>query len=246
MTRCWAVAVLLATGVLAMVWSYSHGGSANPGLLNRTGPAVTWGLPAAKLVFNLAGAGTIGALVLAVFALPRGERACAVAWQFAGWSAVVWSVAAAVHTGASFLLLANRSGEEGFGPAFVSFLTEIDAGRSGALAVVIAAAVAFLCLRRPGPRRVAVTLVLAFAGLVPLVLKSHATGGAGHADSTTSIVVHMVTAAVWLGGLLTLIVVRPALPGRQLSPAVRRYSTPGADLLHCSRLFRISGRLDEG
>ena len=225
LTRFWAVAVLLATGVVAMAWSYSYGGSANPGILDRTGPAVTWGLPAAKLVFNLASAGTIGALVLAVFALPRGERAHAVAWKFAGWSAVVWAVAAAVHTGASFLLLANRSVAEGFGPAFFSFLTEIDAGRSGALAVASAAAVACLCFRRPGPRLVAVTLLLAFAGLIPLVLKSHATGGAGHADSTTSVVVHMVTAAVWLGGLLTLIVVRPALPGRQLSAAVRRYST---------------------
>ena len=208
-----------------MAWSYSYGGGSDPGILDRTGPAVTWGLPAAKLVFNVAIAGTVGALVLAVFALPGGDRAYMAALQFAGWSAMAWAVAAAVHTGASFLLVANRTVSDGFGPAFFSFLTEIDAGRSGALTVVIAAVVAFLCFRRPGPRLVAVTLTLAFVGLIPLVLKSHATGGAGHADSTTSIVVHMVTAAVWLGGLLTLIVVRSALPGRKLSTAARRYST---------------------
>ena len=87
LTRFSAVAALLATGVLAMAWSYSYGGGADPGILDRTGPVVTWGLPAAKLVFNVAGAGTIGALVLAVVALPGGEPAYVAALQFARWSA---------------------------------------------------------------------------------------------------------------------------------------------------------------
>lgn len=220
-----AVAALLATGILAMAWAYIYGGGADPGILDRSGPAVRWVLPAAKLVFNIASAGTIGSLVLAAFALPPGGPAYAAALRLAGWSAVVWTTGATVYTGAGFLFIANRSVSDGFGPSFLSFLTEIDAGRSGALAAVVAAAVALSCFYRPGPRRLAVTVMVAFAGLVPLVLKSHASGGADHADSTTSIVVHMAAAAVWLGGLLSLVVLRPEPPGGQLSTIIRRYST---------------------
>ncbi|MBO1268196.1 bifunctional copper resistance protein CopD/cytochrome c oxidase assembly protein [Arthrobacter cavernae] len=224
--RIGAVGAFLGAGLLALVWAYSYGGSAEPGILDRTGPAVTWGLPAAKLVFNLANACCIGALVLAVFALPHGGAAHAKALRIAGWSAAIWAVAAAGFVFLSFLTIANIPvSADSFGPIFVSFLTGVDAGRYGVLASALAAAVAFACFNLRSPRMVAVTTVLAFAGLVPLVLKSHATGGAGHADSTTSVILHSGSAAVWLGGLLVLILLRPAVLPGQLNGVVRRYST---------------------
>src|SRR5688500_15895699 len=97
-TRVMACLALLVGGTLSLVWAYTYGSSANPGLLDRTGPAVTWGLPTAKLVFNLASAGTIGALVLAIFALPHSGIPYQRALRLAGCSAAVWAVAAAVHT----------------------------------------------------------------------------------------------------------------------------------------------------
>lgn len=216
---------LLAAGMLSLVWAYNYGGGADPGLLDRAGPVVTWGLPTAKLVLNLASAGTIGTLVLAVFALPRGGTAYEAALRFAGWSATVWAAGAAVHTFASFLFIANGTASAGFGEAFRAFLTEIDTGRSGALTTLIAAAVALSCLLLPSPQMMPLTAIAAFAGLVPLVMKSHATGGTDHADSTTALLVHSATAAVWLGGLLALVVLRPLLPAGQLAVMVRRYST---------------------
>jgi putative copper resistance protein D len=216
---------LLVGGMLSLVWAYTYGSSANPGLLDRTGPAVTWGLPTAKLVFNLASAGTIGALALAIFALPHGGIPHQQALRFAGCLAAAWAVAAAVHTSASFLLLANRAPTEGFGDEFLTYLTRIDAGRAGALSTLIAAAVTLMCFRLKSPRTLAVTAVAAFAGLLPLVMKSHAAGGIDHADSTTALFVHAATAAVWLGGLLALVVLRPVLPAGQLGVTVRRYST---------------------
>ena len=223
--RAGAGAAIAAAGVLALAWAYSHGGSANPGILDRTGPAVTWGLPLGKLALNLASASTIGTLVLAVFALPHHPPVQSAALRLAGWSATVWAAAATVYTGASFLFIANRPVSAGFGPEFVSFLRDVEAGQAGFRTAVIAAAVALLCFCLHGPRVAAIAALPAFAGLVPLVLTSHATGGAGHADSTAALILHMGSAAVWLGGLLALVMLRPSLPPGHLTTAVRRYST---------------------
>jgi putative copper resistance protein D len=193
--------------------------------LDKAGPAVIWGLPAVKLGLNLASAGTIGALVLAIFALPRGGNAYETTLRFAGWSAAVWAAGAAVHASLNFLFIANRAASTGFGEAFLTFLTRIDAGRSGALTTLIAAAVALSCFRLRGPLILAFTAIAAFAGLLPLIMRSHAAGGPDHADSTTALFLHSGTAAVWLGGLLALVVLRPVLPAGQLGVTVRRYST---------------------
>lgn len=221
--RAWMA--LLGAGVLALAWAYSYGGGSVPGLLDRAGPLVTWGLPAAKLVVNLASAGTIGALTLAVFALPRGGTADATALRFAAWSAVAWTGGAALHTYASFLFIANTAPSEGLGEAFLTYVTRIDAGRAGALTTLIAGAVAASCFRLRSPRLLAGTTVAAFAGLLPLVMKSHAAGGTDHADSTTAIFLHAAAAAVWVGGLLVLLALRRVLPHDQLVVTVRRYST---------------------
>lgn len=216
---------LLVAGLLSLVWAYNYGGGANPGFLDKAGPAVIWGLPVVKLGLNLASAGTIGALVLAIFALPHGGEAHETTLRFAGWSAAVWAAGAAVHTSLNFLFIANRAASTGFGEAFLTFLTRIDAGRSGALTTLIAAAVALVCFWLRGPRILACTAIAAFAGLLPLIMRSHASGGPDHADSTTALFLHSSTAAVWLGGLLVLVVLRPVLPAGQLGVTVRRYST---------------------
>lgn len=224
-TRITASVALLAAGTMSLTWAYVYGGGANLGALDRAGPAVTWGLPVAKLVFNLASAGTIGALLLAVFALPRGGTPYVWALQLAGWSAVAWTGAAAVHTLASFLLLANRAPTVELGGEFLRYLSTIDAGRAGALSTLLAAAVACSCFRLRSPRVLVLTAVVAFAGLLPLVMKSHATGGTDHADSTTAVFIHAGTAAVWLGGLFALVLLRPVLPAGQVGVIARRYST---------------------
>ncbi|WP_159827792.1 cytochrome c oxidase assembly protein [Arthrobacter sp. 9AX] len=235
-----AGATVLVAGMLALVWAYNYGGGADPGLLDRAGPAVTWVLASAKLVFNLASAGTIGALVLAAFALPRQGAARERALRFAGWSAAAWFGGAAVHTYASFLFIANTAPSSGLSEAFLQYLTKIDAGRAGALATLIAGAVAVACFRLRSPRLLAGTTAIAFAGLLPLVMKSHASGGTDHADSTTAIFLHAATAAVWVGGLMVLVVLRKVLTPDQLDVTVRRYSTLA---LICFIALAVTGSL---
>lgn len=220
-----AAAMILGCGLLALFVAYSTEAGKEAALLDRTGAAVIWGLPVAKLVFNVAAAGTVGPLVLTLFALPPKGKAFTKALVVAGISAVLWTAAAAAISVLTFHSLANLPlFSEGSGAIFVSFLTDVDAGRRNALTVVITAAVALLCFGVQSHRSVAVTAVLASTGLLPLALNSHAAGGASHADSTVSVVMHMAAAAVWIGGLATLVLLRRTL-GTDLLAAVRRYST---------------------
>jgi putative copper resistance protein D len=197
-------------------------------------------LPLAKLVFHLAAAGTIGALVLAAFALSPIDPAQKKALRIAGVSAAVWALAAAVFSLLNFHNIANKPlSSQSLGPDFVLFLTA-GLGRPGGLCVVITAAVSLLCFSIRGVPMVLVTALLAFAGLVPLVLSSHATGGGDHVESTTSVVLHIGAAAVWLGGLLVLAMLGTALPPGRLNVAARRFSTLA---LICFIVVGISGLL---
>jgi putative copper resistance protein D len=240
MMRIGAAVALVAAGLLALAVAYEFGGGAEAGILDRSGAVVRWALPTGKFVVNLAAAATIGTLVLAAFALPRGEPAHAAAQRLAGGSAVAWAVSAMLYTCASFLFITNRAVSGGFDQAFASFLTEVDAGRAGLGTAALAAVVALSCFFLHGPPAAAVTVLLAFGGLVPLVLRSHATGGAGHADSTTALIVHTATAAVWLGGLMALVLLRAKLPDGRFSATVRRYSTLA---LICFICLAVSGFL---
>ncbi|MDQ0864277.1 cytochrome c oxidase assembly protein [Arthrobacter globiformis] len=220
-----AAAMILGCGLLALFVAYSTEAGKEAAFLDRTGAAVIWGLPLAKLVFNVAAAGTVGPLVLALFALPPKGKAFSKALVLAGISAVLWTATAAAISVLTFHSLANLPlFSEGSGAILVSFLTDVDAGRRNALTVVITATVALLCFGVQSQRAVAVTAVLAATGLIPLALNSHAAGGASHADSTVSVVMHMAAAAIWIGGLAALILLRRTL-GTELLAAVRRYST---------------------
>ncbi|MFE4836207.1 cytochrome c oxidase assembly protein [Arthrobacter sp. NPDC056691] len=220
-----AAAMILGCGLLALFLAYSTEAGKEAAFLDRTGAAVIWGLPVAKLAFNVAAAGTVGPLILTLFALPPKGKAYSKALVLAGISAVLWTAAAAAISVLTFHSLANLPlFSEGSGAIFVSFLTDVDAGRRSALTVVITATAALLCFGVQSQRAVAVTAVLASTGLIPLALNSHAAGGASHADSTVSVVMHMAAAAIWIGGLATLVLLRRTL-GTELPAAVRRYST---------------------
>ncbi|APX00465.1 hypothetical protein BWQ92_00815 [Arthrobacter sp. QXT-31] len=241
--RLGAAAALLASGLLALVLVYRYSGAGGPGIVDLSGPVVRWGLPTTKFVLNLAAACTAGPLALAAFALPPREPAHKAALRLAGWAAVIWAASTLAYTGANFLFIANRPVSTGFDASFISFLTGIDAGRAGMVSAALAGTVAWCCFRLSSPGGAAMALLLALSGLVPLVLKSHAAGGSGHADSTAGVVLHSWAAAVWVGGLVALVVLRPLLPGARLATAARRYSTLA---LACFISLTASGVLAAG
>ena len=89
-------ATLVTVAVVVMVASLAYGGGAAPLVIADAGPVVRWGLPTTTLIFNLAAAGLLGSLILALFALKAGDRAFDVALDVASVSAAVFTVAAGV------------------------------------------------------------------------------------------------------------------------------------------------------
>ena len=221
-----AGAVVLACGLLALVIAFYPQAASEAGALSQTGPAVVWGLPTAKLMFNLAAASSLGSLVLVLYALPPQGKAFDRAMTFAGVAATLWALAGAGMGFLTFHSLANLAlFSEGAGAAFISFLTDVDAGRRGVLSVLLAAAVALLCFTVNSQRGIVLAILLSVAGLVPLTLNSHAASGGSHPDSTLSVVIHTAAAAIWLGGLLVLVALRRSLEATAVPTIMRRYST---------------------
>lgn len=193
-----AGAAVLACSLVALVIAFYPQAATESGALSQTGSAVVWGLPTVKLMFNIAAACSLGSLVLALFALPPRRKVFSRAVTFAGVSAALWAIAGAVMTFLTFHSLANMAlFSQGSGTAFISFLTDVDAGRRGALSVLVAAVVALLCFdvhrlaAKPSSaatrgstlkrqRVVVLAALLSVIGLVPLALNSHAASGGGH------------------------------------------------------------------
>src|SRR5699024_1197980 len=70
-TQMAAVPIVVLLGFCVGVAALFFTGAANPTLLNDPGTVVRFGLPAAKLLFNIAMSLTVGALMFAVLILPR-------------------------------------------------------------------------------------------------------------------------------------------------------------------------------
>jgi cytochrome c oxidase assembly factor CtaG len=62
-------------------------------------------------------------------------------------------------------------------------------------------------------------------GLVPQALQGHSADAAGHDAAVTSLGLHVVFAAIWLGGLVTIVFIRKTLDGGRIGPIISRYST---------------------
>ena len=98
-------------------------------------------------------------------------------------------------------------------------------GPSWVATTLIAAAVTVLCFAVRN--RTALVFVTAFAavGLVPIALQGHSADAAGHDAATSSLGLHIVFASVWLGGLVTIVLLRKSLEGGRIGPVLARYST---------------------
>ena len=219
--------LLGVVALLALLAALRFGGGANAALILDPGPLVRFGLPAAKLLVNLGAAGTIGALVLVCFALDRQKPEFAGALNIAAASAALWTVASAFTGFFSFLTAFNQpfALDDAFGDILATFLTSTSLGQAWLSTTLVAAGLTALCF---AVRNVTVLFfVTAFAvvGLLPMSLQGHAGGTADHDAATTAIFLHVLFAAVWLGGLLTIVLIRKNLQGGRIGSVLSRYST---------------------
>jgi cytochrome c oxidase assembly factor CtaG/putative copper export protein len=241
------VGVLAAAGVGAALVGVWFSGAALPTVLRDPGALVRWGLPVAKTLSELAGALTLGALVLAVGVLPRrvvvqgkagrattggpdatpGAR-LGVAYPRA---LLVASIAAGAWTvlGIATLVLTYASvsglplGAPGFSQQIGDYVSTFDLGRAQLGIVVAAAVVSALAIVISTPTGAAWAVVLVVVALWQQAQTGHASGTSDHDLATTSMFLHLVGAAVWIGALAALAVLARSL-GRDVGPAVKRYS----------------------
>ncbi|MBC7441370.1 MAG: bifunctional copper resistance protein CopD/cytochrome c oxidase assembly protein [Ramlibacter sp.] len=220
-------AALLLVAVLATLAALAYGGGAAAQLLADPGPVVRWGLPVAKLLVNLSAAGTIGALVLTVFALSPREPEYNTAIDFASGSAAVFTVASALTGFFTFLQVTTipLSFDDRFSATAGQFFSDIEIGQAWLGTTLIAAAVTVLCFAVRSQTGLVFVTVLAVGALVPMALQGHAAGAEGHNVAITALGLHLVFAAIWLGGLLTIIVLRKTLAGARIDVVIARYST---------------------
>jgi cytochrome c oxidase assembly factor CtaG/putative copper export protein len=195
-----------AAAVLIMVLALELGGGAPepvaPGLPDP-GLLTAWGLPIVRLAFDVFAVAVIGALVTALLLPAAGfDQWAPRALRATAWTAAAWSVSAAA------LLLLTISNVLGVSPAevfgsngFTGYAWQLAQGRG--LLLVVAAGIVLAAYARWTRTRAGVAMLLAVAvgGMLPVLFSGHSAAANDHDLATSSLVLHVVAASVWVGGL---------------------------------------------
>jgi len=213
------LAALLAVGLAVLLAPRTSTLLADPGV------AVRWGLPAAEAVHDLALVVAVGALVLTVVAVPFGTPASARGLRVATVAAATWTVSALAVLVLSYATLSGTAPTDSeFGGELGIFVTSFELGQSLLATVVLAGLTTTVAAAVTGPRGAAAATALALAGLLPIALTGHSGGAEGHETAVTALGLHLLGLAVWVGGLVTLVLLRPVLHGPALVAVARRFS----------------------
>jgi len=220
-------ALLIIVAFVVVIAGLRFGGGAAAPILLDPGAVVRWGLPIAKLFVNIGLAAALGGLMIAIFALSPKRDEFNLTLDFAAAGAAVWTVASAFTGFFTFLAVRNQPIDltNAFGDVLASFLTVTELGQAWLATVLIAAVVTVLCFAVRNLSGLVFVLVLSVAGLIPMALQGHSGGTADHDAATSAIFLHLVFAALWLGGLLAIAIARPALGKERLAIVLRRYSS---------------------
>ncbi|MEV0318330.1 cytochrome c oxidase assembly protein [Streptomyces sp. NPDC050658] len=219
-------ALMCVAVAVAAVWAGGSTRAAIPGIPDA-GAVTAWGLPVARTATDAAAVATVGALLLVVVLLPGGKRLGPAQLRYLNWAvcaAALWFVASAAALVFTLSDLFAKPVGDVLSPAVVADFIGTDAqGRSSALMAAVAAVIATLCLGIGTARWARLALVLALAGLLPPVFTGHSSAAGNHDAAVTSLALHLVGVAVWVGGLVFVLVVA-ARREEQAVDAARRFS----------------------
>lgn len=223
------VAVLVAAAIVATSGS-------RPLLalgLPDPGELTTVGLPAVRALAEVSMVLTIGAVLLAAFLVPpqrsgyldvAGFRAVRVA----SWTAAVWVLAAVALIPLNVADALGRPVTDVLDPGLLfQLVPRLSAGTAWALTALVAVVVL------AGTRTVLTwgwTVALFGAtllGPLPVAFTGHSATGGAHDVASNSLVLHVLAAALWVGGLVAVVVLaasRGTDRAAALATAVPRYS----------------------
>lgn len=211
--------------------SWAAGSDVPPSTLDRAGPLTQALLPVVRLSAELAALAVVAGLSVSLFTLGRVRDLWvvpALPRSVAGWAgtwaalALAWSLLSASDISNQPVVEVLRTG------LVLEYLRIIPQARTQAVAAALALGVALLALMAPrvaGRGRLAVLgLMLAGTGTAlayPLTV-GHSASAANHQLAITVLVVHVLAAAAWVGGLAGL-VVHLRHDAMRLLPAVSRF-----------------------
>jgi len=218
--------ILAVSALVALVAALVFGGAAAPLMLGDPGDFVRWSLPIARMVNNISAALMIGPMVLALFALRAGEKPFETAMDTASIGAALFTVSAAATGFLTFLaaFTPELSLGEQFGADLGRYLLTLPLGQAWLITTILGAVVTILAFAWRSWTPTLLTTIIALVALLPMATQGHSGELSGHVIAVNSILLHTVGAAVWLGGLMLLVVLYLA-KGVDAQALVRRYSS---------------------
>ncbi len=232
------VVLLTAAGVavtvtVAGVWAGGGAAVQIPGI-EGAGAVTAWGLPVARTTADAAAVATVGALLLVVVLLPGGKKLGPAQLRYLNWAAAAAALWAATAVAALVFTLSDLFAQpvaEIVSPEVLADFVTTDAqGRSYALMAGAAGLIATFCVGIGTARWARLTLVVALAGLLPPAFTGHSSAAGNHDAAVTSLALHLLGVAVWVGGLVFVLIVA-ARREEQAADAVRRFSPLAAAAL---------------
>ncbi|MCE0768235.1 bifunctional copper resistance protein CopD/cytochrome c oxidase assembly protein [Pseudonocardia kujensis] len=224
-----AVAILVAAGLTALTGSrpVENLGLPDPGTLT------TIGLPAVRAAAEVCAVLAIGFLLLAAFFVApqrsgyldvagyRGVRA-------ASYAAAGWAVSALLLVPLSAADALGRPVVDVLDPELlVSVIPKLSDAMSWLLTAIVALLLLVACRLVLSWGWTVVAFGLALLGPLPVALTGHSAAGGSHDVATNSLVLHVLAASLWVGGLvavLSLAAARADDDSVTLGVAVRRFS----------------------
>ena len=220
-------ALLLVIAFASLLAALAFGHAADAPRLIDPGALVRYGVPIATMLFNLGVAVTLGSLVLLCFAMSASKPEFARTLDIAAGAAGFWTIASAATGFLTFMSFYTKpiTLDANFGSILGDFLTHQQIGQAWLASTLVAAVVTVLCFAVRNRTILVFVTLLAAVGLVPQALQGHSADAAGHDAAVTSLGLHVVFAAIWLGGLVTIVFIRKTLEGGRIGPIISRYST---------------------
>jgi putative copper resistance protein D len=199
----WGPLGLVVVALAVTAGALAYGGGADPLTIGDPGPVVRWGLPLARLSFDLTAALTVGALCIAVFACSRTHDEYERAMSLAQGGGVAWTFATLVTSLLTYLDVSAvpLRADASFGEGLWYFLTNLELGQMWLMATAMIAVLSTLLFGVRSRWGIFLSLGLAFLSLWPVASLGHAAGSASHDLAVGGLTLHITGAAVWVGGL---------------------------------------------
>jgi putative copper resistance protein D len=240
-----AIAIFVAAGLTALSGSRPLAALGLP----DPGGLTTYGLPVVRTLSEIAAILTVGALLAAAFLTPperdgflglTGYRAL----RAASYTSGTWTVAALLMIP---LTIADTLGRPltsvlGFGQ-LIAVVPRLEGATAWLLTALLAVAVFAGCRIALSWGVSVVLLGVALLGLLPVAATGHSAAGGAHDVATDSLMLHVVAASLWVGGLVALLTLAatPEADRGWLAVAVPRFS---AVALVCWVVMAVSGVLN--